>query len=616
MRVRALSTARFNITTFKRRSGRRSLIGTTLVLALTITAFLAIAATAIAQTAPTLWTTDASGNPQTDFAPETDVYINGSGFASGAVLDIVVTRPDGSIIDGDRTDGYDCPEGETACWDTLTDGAALDLDTTPDGNFIYKYDLNGIFGEYTVDVYASPWGGPGSADVPIASMVFTDAPQDINPGKHQGQRAPGGVVTPGANYTGGNITDYAEEDSINFRFTLESTSTTPKSGTMEVRLSAEDASCSFFDGTFNLGTHNGEAAAIVNTGGGTWTVTTAGAPVLDAGADEYVQTLNISYTGAATNGEATIYYYLTISENVEGCTGSSQHSRLANGTDDVKVSGTQNVPVPANQIIRLPDITVIKEIDRDGDGSFESVANAGEYEFTLSGADGGPFTASTDATGTVVFQNVIGGPLSVTETQLDFTEGTYEFISGTGTNCTFTGDVATPSVAAGTTATSATCIFRNGVVEADLTVTKTDNQATVTAGTGPYTYTIEVSNAAGGAPAENVVLTDTFPSEVILGATTGCSEDPNGVPTCSLGTIAAGASKIVSVTYTVPADVAPGDFTNNVSVATTTPESDETNNTASDTTTIVRETDLGIDKSDDGSNAVAGSNYIYTIKVT
>ncbi|MBT8202068.1 MAG: hypothetical protein KJO87_02065, partial [Acidimicrobiia bacterium] len=65
MRVRALSTARFNITTFKRRSGRRSLIGTTLVLALTITAFLAIAATAIAQTAPTLWTTDASGNPQT-----------------------------------------------------------------------------------------------------------------------------------------------------------------------------------------------------------------------------------------------------------------------------------------------------------------------------------------------------------------------------------------------------------------------------------------------------------------------------------------------------------------------------------------------------------------------
>src|SRR5207249_1264577 len=53
------------------------------------------------------------------------------------------------------------------------------------------------------------------------------------------------------------------------------------------------------------------------------------------------------------------------------------------------------------------------------------------------------------------------GQHTITETQLVFTQGTYTFDSGSGTNCTFSGSTATATVASGTTATDATCIFNN-----------------------------------------------------------------------------------------------------------------------------------------------------------
>ena len=125
---------------------------------------------------------------------------------------------------------------------------------------------------------------------------------------------------------------------------------------------------------------------------------------------------------------------------------------------DVTQTGAQNVPVPANQIIELPEITATKQIDRDGNGTFEDIADAGEFCFKL---DGGTCIA-TDANGQVVFQNVTpDGAHTVTEQQLVFSQGTYAFDSGTGTNCTFSGATATATVAAGTTGTNASCTFRN-----------------------------------------------------------------------------------------------------------------------------------------------------------
>lgn len=150
---------------------------------------------------------------------------------------------------------------------------------------------------------------------------------------------------------------------------------------------------------------------------------------------------------------------------------------------------------------------------------------------------------------------------------------------------------------------------------ADLTISKTDGVDPVTAGT-ELTYTIHVENV-GPAPAENVVVTDTLPAGVTLVSTTGCAEDPSGVPDCSLGTIASGGS----VDYTVTVMVGPsltGQITNQVSVATSSTESDTTNNSATQDTAVVAVADLSITKMDSSDPIISGGNQVlvYTIEVS
>ena len=98
-----------------------------------------------------------------------------------------------------------------------------------------------------------------------------------------------------------------------------------------------------------------------------------------------------------------------------------------------------------------------------------------------------------------------------------------------------------------------------------------------------------------------------MPAGVTLVSTSGCVEDPTGVPTCSLGTIAAGDLAIYTITVTVNAGVS-GVITNQASVASDTADPDGANNSTTEDTTVVPavvETDLSVDKRDDGSDADA-----------
>lgn len=117
----------------------------------------------------------------------------------------------------------------------------------------------------------------------------------------------------------------------------------------------------------------------------------------------------------------------------------------------------------------------------------------------------------------------------------------------------------------------------------DLSITKTDSADPVTAG-GSLTYTIEVANV-GPQPATNVVVTDTLPAGVTFVSTSGCAEDPSGVPTCSLGTVLPGLSKSYTVTVTVDAGTT-GTITNSVSVTADETDSNVADNTASEDTTV------------------------------
>ena len=101
------------------------------------------------------------------------------------------------------------------------------------------------------------------------------------------------------------------------------------------------------------------------------------------------------------------------------------------------------------------------------------------------------------------------------------------------------------------------------IPEADLSITKTGNTNLITVG-NPLIYTLEVNNA-GPDTATDVVVTDVLPAGVNLVSTSGCAEDPAGVPTCTLGDIAANNSAMFTIEVMVNAGTI-GTITNSASV--------------------------------------------------
>lgn len=457
---------------------------------------------------------------QADYAPDSTVRISGTGYEPNQNLTIRVTWPDGSIRgSGNRL-------GETDSTVASADGALY-----------FEYLLTGgQEGSYKVEILDA------SGKV-LATTTFTDSPTKITAKEHQGQET-------GGSYTGGNIEGYKEGDFINFRFKLEATHG-PTSGQLEVRFSGQETSCLFFNNYFSLG-------IIEAISGSQPTVTTVGTPI--SYGDEWVQVLDINYGGTFghddPDSKTRVNYTLKLSNEAGECSGSSQHSRLNPAGGTVEQSGAQNIPVPANKVIELPEITVTKNIDRNGDGGFESTALAGEYSFTLDGIT----TLSTNASGQVVFTNVTpNGTHTITETQLDFTQGTYQFVSGNGTNCIFSGSIATATVQSGQTATDASCNFNNGlstgtvVVHKDVqgpsgeAITDTSQNFTVKLdGTNSQSFTdggtVTYNNVTAGT---HTITEDTPPAGYTLYSLTPDSDA--GTPGAQI-TVVAGQSTDVYVT--------------------------------------------------------------------
>ena len=485
----------------------------------------------------------------------------------------------------------------------VTDGGAGDLDGVADGKVETTWFVDPDDSAFaTFELIAT-----GLSSAGVATTTFTDAPTDINVGKHEGQMKSGGVL---GGYTSGNVTEYAEGDSINFLFELDTTSLVDKSGTLEVRFSIEDATCTFFDGSFTLGTHDGSAPPVVQTGTDVWTVTTVGAPVQDIGNQEWVQTIQVDYDASnvvnASDMEAVVNYFLTLEDDIGSCSGSSQHSRIGGATGDVSSSGTKNIPVPGGQVLVFPEITVIKNIDRDGDGTFESTAVLDEYQFTLDATT----MQNTDASGQTVFTMVSDGSHTITELQLDFSQGMYEFVSGSGTNVTFMGDTATATVMMGTSSTvqNAEVIFNNRLVfNPDYTITKTlldindDTNDTVINDAGDVlTYTVVLENT-GNQTLTNVVLGDDLVADAV-----GTPVETGGAGVNGDGNLDVGETW----TYTYDYTVLQSDIDSN---ATNEPDNviaGKLDNTATSTTTEIPE------EKDDDEQVDLAQDPDYTITKT
>lgn len=119
----------------------------------------------------------------------------------------------------------------------------------------------------------------------------------------------------------------------------------------------------------------------------------------------------------------------------------------------------------------------------------------------------------------------------------------------------------------------------------DLSITLSDSDDPVNVGSN-LIYTAEVENF-GPSAATSVIVNTTLPAGVTLVSTSGCAEDPSGVATCSLGTIASGNSASFTMNVTIDAGTS-GTLTNSVSVSSTVPEVSTTNNSASENTVVNR----------------------------
>jgi len=153
------------------------------------------------------------------------------------------------------------------------------------------------------------------------------------------------------------------------------------------------------------------------------------------------------------------------------------------------------------------------------------------------------------------------------------------------------------------------------ILQADLAVSMTDGETTATPGT-PVTYTITVAYAGPGVLSE-LTLVDTLPPALMAPVFTPASGSYNpGTGAWTGIQLAPGGSTTMTLTGTIdPAAI--GTLVNSVTVAPVPAGSDPdaSNNSASDTDTLVPSADLAIAKTGPAT-VIAGQTVTYVITVT
>jgi uncharacterized repeat protein (TIGR01451 family) len=389
--------------------------------------------------------------------------------------------------------------------------------------------------------------------------------------------------------------------------------------------------------TFTVGfsrTSNGEASATVSTLNGT---ATGGSSCAASGVD-YISK-SAAFTTPTGNSGLTASFDVTIcgdslaelNETFSVVVTPSPSTNVRNGTgtiidDDVATSADLSItkgdspdPVTAGGLLTYT-LVVSNAGPSDASGvSLSDTLPAGTTFVSL--ASPGGFSCTTPAVGA-------SGTVSCSTSSLGSAgSGTFTLVvqvdpataAGTITNtATVSGSTTDPDTS-NNSATATTTVAPS----ADLSITKSDGITTVTAGDGvTHTFTITVTNN-GPSDATSVEVNDTWPAGYTLGTITPasptCKVSPTPLPVtirCELGTIASGASKVVTIAYTVPASTPAGTQTNEALVLSSgVTDPNGTNNSASDTNTVATSADLSITKGDSPDPVTAGTDLTYTITV-
>jgi uncharacterized repeat protein (TIGR01451 family) len=157
---------------------------------------------------------------------------------------------------------------------------------------------------------------------------------------------------------------------------------------------------------------------------------------------------------------------------------------------------------------------------------------------------------------------------------------------------------------------------------ADLAITKTSGPDPVIAG-NDLTYTITVTNN-GPSHATNVLVTDSLPSEVsyvshstAAGTASHDGSPTNGTVAWNVGNLTNGSSATLTITVDVLSSTADGTtITNTATVSGNETDPVSENNSTSEDTLVIRESDLAITKVDSPDPVVAGTKLKYTLTVT
>ncbi|MDX1582793.1 MAG: IPTL-CTERM sorting domain-containing protein [Thermoanaerobaculia bacterium] len=186
--------------------------------------------------------------------------------------------------------------------------------------------------------------------------------------------------------------------------------------------------------------------------------------------------------------------------------------------------------------------------------------------------------------------------------------------SGTITNSASVGSDTEDPNGANNNASESTTVDAPAPEQIDLSITKTDNPDPVRVGDS-LAYTIEVSNA-GPDTASGVTVTDSLPSTVTFDSATpsqgSCSVSGQTV-TCDIGSLGSGGTATVTIRVTPGSQ---GTITNNVNVSGNEDDTDLSNNSASESTTVeVAQVDLVLDKIDNPDPVAENETLTYTINV-
>jgi len=152
------------------------------------------------------------------------------------------------------------------------------------------------------------------------------------------------------------------------------------------------------------------------------------------------------------------------------------------------------------------------------------------------------------------------------------------------------------------------------LASADLAVTKTDSPDPVYVGEN-LTYTIDVTNN-GTSPATGVTMTDTLPTGVTYvsaSSTKGTCSFSGTQVICTIGPMAVSELETVTIIVT---PTTPGTITNTANAFGNEHDPILSNNTATQSTTVLASADLAVTKTDSPDPLYVGENLTYTIEVS